>query len=62
MIQQIRVLEGLNDGQELPSIKLELMRKKTILIHTLHRQAKLYRKKRQVRDSDIPDKEMEKLI
>ena len=37
MIQQIRMLEGLNDGQELPSIKLELMRKKTILIHTLHR-------------------------
>ena len=37
MIQQIRMLEGLNDGQELPSIKIELMRKKTILIHTLHR-------------------------
>lgn len=38
MINQIRSLERIMDGLEL---QLELQRKKTIFIHTLHRQAKL---------------------
>ena len=38
MIKQIRNLERIMDGLEL---QLELQRKKTIFIHTLHRQAKL---------------------
>ena len=43
-------------------MKLELQRKKTIFIHTLHRLSKLHRnKRRKIRGSDMPDEEMDKL-